>query len=260
MEINDRFAVREHGTNPLGWRLFETSPGLDGPHAGRTLFLDHDAFGRPRTLRPPDGANHDVTLTYVGAREIRRTANVRVDAVPEPETAVTTIERYDVHGRLVELVEPNQVVTRYEYDAADRLRRVCQKAEGTTCGQERRFGWDGRGFLAWEHHPEKDPNASGSGHDVDYLLDARGHVIRKRDGAFDLRYVYDAAERLTRVEEVLPSPSPPRVWKELESTGPSTAGAARRRGSWSGPRVRTTSAASASTCARTIPMQAAAAG
>lgn len=108
------------------------------------------------------------------------------------ETPQQTIETYDRFGRLFEVKEPNNVVTRYTYDAADRLRTVCQNRSGSACGQTRTFNYDNRGFLTSEQNPEAS---------VTYVSrDARGHMLRKQDGAHDLTFVYDDAERLTEVK------------------------------------------------------------
>jgi YD repeat-containing protein len=150
------------------------------------------AFGRPGTIRPADGAAHDVTISYAGVRQVSRTAKVATSSTAE--TSQTTTEVYDRHGRLYEVTEPNNVKTRYDYDVGNRLAKVCQGVTGTACGQTRLFTYDNRGFLTSETHPEK---AGG----VAYSYDALGHAARKVDGPNDLTYVYDKAERLALVRE-----------------------------------------------------------
>ena len=192
------WADRRTAYNALGWKTYVSE--RDSPYG--TQFFDYDPFGRPGRIQPPDSAAHTVTLTYTGARQVSRQSKVATSA--NGETTATTTEVYDRHGRLHEVTEPSGVLTRYEYDTGNHLKKVCQGVDATTgaCGQERLFTWDNRGLLAWENHPEKTANTLGQGHDVDYLgYDARGHATRKVDGANDLTFVYDAYERLVQVRE-----------------------------------------------------------
>ncbi len=208
---NGAFAGRRTNYNALGWKTFVSEQGA---LTVGTTYLNFDPFGRPGTIRPPDTNSHDVVLAHEGVRQVARTVQVATGSTAE--TAATTTELYDRFGRLAEVSEPNGTKTCYEYDAGDRLRRVCQAAAGAfgtscptrSCGQERQFGYDNRGFVVWENHPEKTANSFGLGHDVDYpTYDAGGNVIRKVDGAIgvnlprDLTYQYDAAERLTLIRE-----------------------------------------------------------
>ncbi len=210
---NGNFAGRRTNYNALGWKIFVSEQGALTVGTTYSMF---DPFGRPRTISPPDSnaGNHDVTLTYEGVRQVIR--QVKVATSSTAETTASTTELYDRFGRLAEVSEPTGTKTCYEYDAGDRLRRVCQGASsplGTTCslrscGQERLFGYDNRGLLAWENHPEKTADGLPGGHDVDYpSYDAGGNVIRKVDGAIglnlprDLTFKYDTAQRLTMVRE-----------------------------------------------------------
>ncbi len=187
--------------NALGWKTAVTEREV----AFNTQFLHYDPFGRPGAIRPPDGGaqgQRDVTLSYLGTRQVKRSAKVATGATSE--TLATTTEVYDRFGRLYEVTEPNGVVTRYEYDTGNHLRRVCQgvNVQSGACGQERLFTYDNRGLLLWENHPEKTANTYGQGHDVDYInYDARGHATRKVDRVFDLTFLFDKYERLTQVRE-----------------------------------------------------------
>jgi RHS repeat-associated protein len=211
---NGNFAGRRTNYNEVGWKTFTSEQGTLTVGTTYSMF---DAFGRPGKISPPDSnaaGDHDVTLTYDGVRQVVRSVQVATSSTAE--TTASTTELYDRFGRLAEVSEPNGSKTCYEYDAGNRLRRVCQGASGPlgtscsvrSCAQERLFGYDNRGFLSWENHPEKDANSFGMGHDVDYpSYDAGGNVIRKVDGAIginlprDLTFKYDAAERLTMIRE-----------------------------------------------------------
>jgi RHS repeat-associated protein len=195
------WAARTYTYNALGWRNTVSEMGAANKI---TSYLNYDPFGRPAAIRPPDGVAHDVIFTYSGSRSVSRTAKVATSystvSGTATETAATTTETYDRQGRLIQVTEPNNVITKYEYDVGGRMKRVCQNASGaSTCGQERLFTYDNRGFLLSEKHPEK--GASGNG-TVSYLsYDSRGHARRTTDGPNDLTYSFDRAERLTQVRE-----------------------------------------------------------
>ncbi|HEX8151601.1 MAG TPA: RHS repeat domain-containing protein, partial [Thermoanaerobaculia bacterium] len=172
-----------------------------------TTLTGYDAFGRVGTVDPP-GAD-STSFTYVGVRETTRTSNVAT-AANGSETAAVTTERVDPFGRLIEVIEPNDNSTTYDYDAADRLIKVTMAAESPA--QTRSFVYDNRGFLTQEQHPEVGPSGNGW---ISYpCYDARGHALRRVDGvqvsvtqcapavaanAFDVTYTFDAAERLLTV-------------------------------------------------------------
>ncbi|MFQ5529173.1 MAG: RHS repeat domain-containing protein [Gemmatimonadota bacterium] len=196
------FNVRQTLYNARGLRqsISETEGGSPSHLA---TFSEYDAFGRPGRITPPDGAAHDVVLTYTGVSEVARTVMVQGD---ESEFASTTTETFDRQGRLYQVAEPSgsggvMPVTTYEYDAGNRLEKVSMTDGVTT--QERFFNYDGRGFLESEQHPEK--GATGNGTVLYKNYDARGHTGRKEDGAAptknDLTFTYDLKERLTEVRE-----------------------------------------------------------
>ena len=205
------WVARETTYDGMGHRstVSEWYDESDGAATDWTQFLSYDAFGRPGTIRPPDGASHDVTMSYTGDRVIARTVNIAT--AEDAETSATTTERYDRQGRLYEVTEPSgsdgtnvtNVTTSYSYDVGNRLSRV-----STTSGvtQIRTFTYDQRGFLTSETHPEK----TGAVTYQDY--DALGNPGRKIDGASDLSYDYDRAERLTEIRDSLGDELP---WKSF---------------------------------------------
>jgi RHS repeat-associated protein len=177
----------------------------------------YDSFGRPVVLTAPDNAQ--TTLAYTGVTEMRRTVSIQG---PTAAQASTTVERYDRQGRLISVREPSDladadVTTLYGYDIGNRLSSV-RTAVGSVV-QQRTFAYDARGFLASEQHPEK--GSAGNGVTRYESYDARGHAGRRyEDGGgtqFDLRYVYDAAERLLKVTETDPnSPSGQPAQRDLK--------------------------------------------
>lgn len=195
-DVNGTWAGRKTTYNALGWKTFVSEAATASTFG--TAFELFDPFGRPGKITPADGNAHPVTLAYAGVRQVTRTAKVATSSTAE--TDASTIEVYDRHDRLYEVTEPNGVKTRYEYDAANRLAKVCQAVTPTgICGQTRLFNYDSRGFLTSEQHPEKGPAGNGT---VSYSrFDARGHAERMIDGPNDLAFAYDKAERLTLVRE-----------------------------------------------------------
>jgi RHS repeat-associated protein len=197
---NGTWSIRETLYNALGWKA---SVSEMGAVAKKTQFLLYDPFARPGIVRPPDGPSHDLTFSYSGVRSTSRTAQVatayNTTTGVANKTAATTVETFDRQGRLVQVTEPNSVITKYEYDIGNRLKRVCQAASGVSCGQERLFTYDNRGFMTSEKHPEKGAGGNGTKSYFDYT--SRGLVQRVVDGPNDLTYSYDRAERLTQVRE-----------------------------------------------------------
>lgn len=167
----------------------------------KTAF-EYDFLGRLDKVTQPDGTS--VTTSYLGDSRRTTTSSVASStAAPPATTPVSTVEQMDRYGRIWYLQEPNDSVTAYGYGVTGALARVCMNASlsssgalsTATCGQERTFAYDGRGFLTDETHPENGK--------VSYTYDALGHVLTKRladTGPFDLNYTYDEAERLTHVK------------------------------------------------------------
>ena len=191
------------GWNSMGWKRSVTEREPVAP-TDWTQFKDFDPFGRPRTIQPPDGTGHNVTLAYAGVRIVSRSVNVKTGA---SETSATTTEEYDRQGRLWKVTEPSgsggtNVTTTYGYDVGGRLVSV------STSGQSRAFSYDNRGLLAWEQHPEK--GARGNGYVRYFDYDALGNVGHKLDAvatsggttgaASDLTFTYDRLSRLTQVK------------------------------------------------------------
>jgi YD repeat-containing protein len=156
----------------------------------------YDVFGRPLSIVTPDAKTASISYTGNGVREIKKTAEV---ALASGASNVTTEETYDAYGRLTQVKEPTGTITRHSYDLAGRLTKVCQNTTngGATCGQARTFTYDNRGFLTFETHPENS--------EVGYSYDSRGHALTKTisgdsSSERNLKFIYDAAERLTDIQ------------------------------------------------------------
>jgi hypothetical protein len=161
-----------------------------------TVSSGFDMFGRPSTITRPDGKT--TAFGYQGVRQIARTSYIHTAS--GDDTGATTTETYDLHGRLHEVKEPtDNTISTYSYDVGGRLQGVSMVGDGVT--QTRSFTYDNRGFLGSEVNPEI--GATGNGTTSYGQYDARGHAHSKTTGAangtFDLRFAYDASERLTDV-------------------------------------------------------------
>jgi YD repeat-containing protein len=194
-----------------------------GSYANKTSY-HYDFLGRLDSVDPPD--HQVVTTSYIGDSQRTTTAAVMTSTnSAAAQTPTTTTEQMDRYGRLWYVREPDGVkpdgtpdvrVTAYGYGVSGALTRVCMGASllngtlsTTSCGQQRLFTYDNRGFLISETHPE-----NGT---INYSYDANGHLLTKRPQAigpqgvreqgFDLNYKYDDAERLLQIDSWYPSTS-----------------------------------------------------
>ncbi len=196
---NGTFAERETKRNARAWT---TSVSEWGNLAKTTQFLNFDAFGRATTVRPPDGASHDVRITYEGGRVVTTESKI---ALVGGETYVPTIQERDRYGRLRTVRELSgadspgveETPTNYDYDVGGRLTRI---VSGVGTLQTRSFEYDNRGFLLSETHPEKGATGNGT---VNYSnFDAAGRAHRMLDGPRDIGYTYDFLGRQTHVRDL----------------------------------------------------------
>lgn len=169
----------------------------------------YDAFGRPLTITAPDTSV--TTLQYLGVRSTTRAVKmgtIRSGTVISPSNTTTT-ETYDAQGRLANVNDGTGNDTGYSYDVSGHLTDVAMGV------QARHFGYDGRGLLSTEQHPE----LNGSAGTVHYGgFDSRGHPATKllsdSPTGFDVAYKYDALERLTEIDQITArSPQTTRVLK-----------------------------------------------
>jgi YD repeat-containing protein len=192
---------------------WETSPSSNAStHATQYTY---DAFGRPLSITAPDHTSQHPsirTFSYLGARQITRR-----ELIGSTSTPADTTEAYDVHGRLISVLDANNVATSYTYDVGNRLATVLMAS------QPRGFNYDTVGLLRSETHPENGTASYG-----DY--DARGHVgsktVNGANSLFDLTFTYDSAERLFQIKSRNPNaPGTFRISKEFtySSANPSSA-------------------------------------
>jgi RHS repeat-associated protein len=170
----------------------------------------YDLLDRPTKTIAPDLT--ETLYSYTGTRV--RTQSVTVGTSAGSRIARTR-EDYDGKGRLASVREAydafGDVTTNYGYDVGGRLKTV--RAPAGTDTQERTFTYDHRGLLIDEQHPELGANGNGTAHYSEY--DARGHAHRRTVGPFDLRMMFDAAERVTAISDAVTN----APWKQFAFDG-----------------------------------------
>lgn len=218
--------------NVMGWKVRVTER-MAGTPTSATQFLDHDAFGRPLTIRPPDGANHDVRVVYGG----NRTTTTRVKIGLKNQSTggllkdyVSTTEHRDLEGRIWKVIEgeyansAGEATITYTYDIGGRIETMSLTPAAGGASQQRSYNYDNRGFLRSETHPEYGTTYYRG---YDALAHPTQIYTNSTGGSFDLTNIYDRAERVTTVKESAPSQ---RLLKEFFYEGTGTTAANRSKG------------------------------
>lgn len=152
---------------------------------GRSVAYTYDAAGRVlRRIEDPDGLQLTTRYTYDGAgRQLE---------VIDAAGRVTRMQ-YDRAGHLVELArDPDglNLRTQYTWDAAGRQLSVTEGA-GTPAARTTAYAYDGHGRRIAEI---LDPD--GLALRTDYAYDTNDNLIARRGYGGEMRFVYDAANRL----------------------------------------------------------------
>lgn len=165
-----------------------------------TRYQGYDAFGRPSRILRPDGS--DERFAYRGIRETDSKLHIRTSQGGTSE--ITTTTRYDALGRATLILNPAySVVNRYDPDG--KVVEIERRVNGNVV-QTREYGWDDRGLLVFEKHPEIG-NSAGLG-TISFAPDALGNPRQVVDGLHSLTYGYDGDGRLRSKSEGS------RVWEE----------------------------------------------
>ncbi|HSP17252.1 MAG TPA: hypothetical protein VLV78_21090 [Thermoanaerobaculia bacterium] len=198
-EANGVTTVRDTQYDALDHQTVVFQPHAETENTTASTQYSYDALGRLVQTISPD--NHTSTIAYTGAQLVdRRSSFVQVGGT-ESVLGAQTKEYYDAFGRLVKVQQgatgsPLPTTAQYTYDVGNRLTDVDLFIPNGLTQNSRTFTYDNRGFLHSETHPE-----SGT---VTYTTyDAKGHPgyrIIPGNSAHDLKYTYDAAERLVKVE------------------------------------------------------------
>jgi RHS repeat-associated protein len=176
-----------------------------GAAVSRSVTLGYNSFGQVTSINGPRTDVDDVTaLTYNectsggGCGQLRSLTNAAGH--------VTTFDSYDAAGRLLQMTDPNGLVTTYQYDPRGRVRFVNQGGRTT----EYRYNAtgnvtfvsfpDGRA-LAYAYNAAQQLTrvTDNAGNRVDYAYDTRGNrtaentydasgtLVRQIDMVFDAR-------------------------------------------------------------------------
>ena len=205
--------------NAMGWRTHTTEYNNGNPRY--TVYYDHDPFGRPKAVVPPDGQNHNIYYQYAGFRSVTTTVPVATSYDKTTgqinETPRSTTKVYDRQNRLWKEINhvvdsfgsARDVVTTYSYNFAGQILET--KRDGVRMGSLRSF--DGRGFLTSEF-TEDGKVETLTYLDIDPLGDSRRNqrLNHSSGTVIYLSYDYDRAGRLIKVRD--PNDST-KVWKEF---------------------------------------------
>lgn len=212
-------AVRTISYLPNGWKEKESTvknsnaASQDFTYYGSynpntRLYGGYDVFGRSTQISAPDSDGKSVVtkFEYKGEREVKTTK--KIGTGKNGRSDVDRWEERDGYGNLVQIIESTSasqgdLVTRYDYDYANRIVSVIQgKPSQSAAKQTRDIYYDGRGFLIGERFPELPTGATISG--VKYgNFDPRGHFKSRTYGTSTLNgleFEYDAAERPLNVK------------------------------------------------------------
>ncbi len=202
----DGWSVTAQAYDNLGRVITTSSPeyrsggGFEVFSPAHVTAASYDVFGRVTSVQSAD--HKTITSTYTGVHMLDR-----LQTINRAEASVTTHEEYDGLGRLVTIKENangSPTTTNYGYDAAGNLTAVAMSATGGVT-QNRTFAYDGRGMLVSEQHPENGSTCYGawSSSTCQAAYDARGHALSRQiygQPKYDLKFTYDAAERLKTVD------------------------------------------------------------
>ncbi len=181
--------------------ISQISEWSEGPPSKWVQFLLYDPFDRPRRIRPPDGIDHDLLISYEGTRFIKTRAKIATAAGEVWASRLLDFDRFGRLRRLREAAGPDGALvgTQYLYDVNGNLTRI--NSPGTS--QERVFAYDNRGFLLSERHPELGLGGNGL---IQYAQqDSLGLAHQVIGDGRRLALDYDYQGRHTSVRDVLNS-------------------------------------------------------
>jgi RHS repeat-associated protein len=165
--------------------------------AGRATRISYDASGLPTAIANPLGQAR--RISYGPAGELAQIAEANGDAVNfEYDSAGNVAALHSPGGGVtrfaldalrnpVEVTDPLGTKTRFAYDLAGRLTSRVDPDGRTT-----EYTYNEAGRLAQERLPDQ--------HAVNYQYDPAGRLVSVDDGAFPVRYAYDAAGHRTHIE------------------------------------------------------------
>ncbi|MFO0847151.1 MAG: putative Ig domain-containing protein [Gemmataceae bacterium] len=162
-----------------------------------TTFSDFCQCGRPETVTNPDG-----TVRHVETNDLSQVTEVT------DEEGHTTVNDYDLFGRLVAVTDGEQHTTKYGYEGANQTTVTDPLGNVTT------YGYDAAGHKTYIRDAE-----SG---ETFFTYDPNGNLRTVKDPVGNVtRYEYDKADRLVREYEEYDPQDPPRIY-EYDAAGNKT--------------------------------------
>jgi RHS repeat-associated protein len=171
----------------------------------RALEFAYDAAGRRTRVSTQDG--FVVNYAY--------NADGRLSQLTDGQGRVTAAYSYDVMGRLAEVRKGDGVTTRYEYDVADQLLRLENRAAGGTVLSRFEYSYDAQGRR------HKVVSLEGT---TEYGYDDAGRLTRvSLPGGRMIEYAYDAdGNRVSAIDNGQATYSVVNEVNQLLTSGPAS--------------------------------------
>jgi RHS repeat-associated protein len=144
-----------------------------GTAVSRAVILGYNAFGQVNSINGPrTDANDVTTLEYYECTTGGSCGQLK--KVTNALGHITTYDLYDANGRLLQMTDPNGLVTTYAYDPRGRVRTITRTpASGSAATTQ-------HSYTPWG--------------DVSQVIDPDGVTLNYQyDAAHDLRFIVDAA-------------------------------------------------------------------
>lgn len=212
VDRNGHITVLEYDT---AGNLIQVARGADDPTVRLVTTFEHDAMGRTTRRVIERGDRQIITdWTY---DPLGRLLDTIQDPGSSPALNLTTSRAYDPHGKLETRTDPRGIITRYEYDHRNRLKKRIE-AFGTLNLTTEWFR-DGNGNVERRVAPEqhqtvyvyneqnfRTQSTDAEGYVTSYTPDPAGNVLRVDRGLnpglggpqYSVRYVYDPLHRITQ--------------------------------------------------------------
>jgi YD repeat-containing protein len=171
----------------IGRIIYTSNPYFSSDGSIYYTSYSYDALGRIRYMCNPDNGTAP-TLCAPNSSYRQWTYRGNLTTLND-ENSNSWKRSFDSFGRLTQVIEPNNAVTQYTYDARNNLRTVIQHGLTGNITLTRSFNYDGSSRLLSASNPE-----SGT---TTYTYDGNSNLLTKTDArGIVVTYGYAAANRL----------------------------------------------------------------